>query len=137
MAASIVAKLLTNAYFLVTFLVSTPCALQRIHPHPSCPPICSLPDDLLLLCLARVRGTSLGPGCMLLRAVCQRWRRLVACEAFFRARHALGRSSEWLLTLTGRLEGGLLNKIFDPATNKCQVGREEGEWMRATASRGV
>ncbi|CAI7845254.1 unnamed protein product, partial [Closterium sp. NIES-53] len=32
----------------------------------------------------------------------------------------VGRATEWLVTLTWRIEGGLLCKLFDSLTTKCQ-----------------
>lgn len=84
-------------------------------------PLQALPDELLAHCLARVSESHAGPGCILLRGVCRRWRRIVKSPAFLDLRFSIGKTQEWLVTLTCRTAGGLLCKLFDPLTNKCQV----------------
>lgn len=80
-----------------------------------------LPDELFLRVLSFVPPSDFGPGCFRLRSVCRRWRSLLASSAYSALRSELGLASDWLLTLTERLEGGLLCKLFDPLTNRCQV----------------
>ncbi|CAI7885116.1 unnamed protein product [Closterium sp. NIES-54] len=82
-------------------------------------PLQSLPDELLLQCLARVSSES-DPGCLRLQGVCGKWRKLLSSDSFLDLRRQVGRATEWLVTLTWRIEGGLLCKLFDSLTTKCQ-----------------
>lgn len=80
-------------------------------------PIQSLPDDILIQCLARVTSRH---SYAVLRAVCRSWRTLMANPLFYKMRNDLGLLRPCLLTLSRPPEqnrGEFFGEFFDPLTN--------------------
>ncbi|MCO5588394.1 hypothetical protein L7F22_042349 [Adiantum nelumboides] len=72
-----------------------------------------LPNDVALLCLARVRRLEL----LKLRLVCTSWKRLLESEEFQNLRLKVGSAEAWLYVLAEKPSGSPF-KAFDPFSNQ-------------------
>ncbi|XP_078442483.1 galactose oxidase/kelch repeat superfamily protein isoform X2 [Wolffia australiana] len=78
--------------------------------RPPSPLLPGLPDDLAVVCMARVPRADHRN----LRLVCRRWYRLLAGNFFFSLRKRLGFAEEWLYVIKRDKDGKISWTAFDP-----------------------